>query len=83
MVAKIIIKSLVIKDYLYGALVLVVILVPDIFRFHHHACWEGKSHMAAIMFPSPTLWLTKNDLLVEGKLGKEVTEGRQCLDQFG
>ena len=75
MVAKIIIKSLVIKDYLYGALVLVVIiLVPDIFRFHHHACWEGKSHMTAIMFPSPTLWLTKNDLLVKGKLGEKVTE---------
>ncbi|KAG5403664.1 hypothetical protein IGI04_009783 [Brassica rapa subsp. trilocularis] len=26
------------------------------------------------MFPSPTLWLTKNDLLVKGKLGEEVTE---------
>ncbi|CAF2121107.1 unnamed protein product [Brassica napus] len=30
--------------------------------------------MAAVMFPSPTLLLTKNDLLVKGKLGEEVTE---------
>ncbi|CAN6812474.1 unnamed protein product [Brassica oleracea] len=30
--------------------------------------------MAAVMFPSPTLWLTKNDLLVKGKLGEEVTQ---------